>query len=154
MPIKKRNTEDWYLLCVFTLMAVMYIAFFIGLLGCSRQAPAAIPNPDIGPSGMPLYAHVNAARKGFTSECRLGGVQVYYKGNTTYICYKKPTTVEDNVYLLDACPGEGVVCVNNALYGPRGNSDLLYEFQPGFYKNTTTGYSCSFNVKPGCKVIR
>jgi len=152
MPIKKPTTEDKYLLCVFTVVTIVYLAFFMGLIGCTR-APAATAQ-EIGPSGLPLYSHVDPPRKGFTSECRLGGVAVYYKGNTTYVCYKKPRTAPDDVYIKELCPGEAGVCVNNALYAPRGNSDLLYEWTPGFYPRLTTGYSCSFNVKSGCEVTK
>lgn len=161
MPIKKPNANDLYLLSVFVLVTVIYIAFFMGLLGCTRTSTASEYDGTLGPVSMPLYEHVPAPPPGWISgsDCIFGGVEVFYKGNTTYVCYKQPTAAEDKVYLIEVCPGmagrgrsEQAVCVNNVVYGPRGESDLLYEFQPGPYENSKTGYSCSFKVKPGCEI--
>lgn len=154
---KNTNTPtDYYMLTVVALAAVAWLLFLFGALGCTRIA--AKEPVEFGPQGLPLYTHLPAPRPGWTNECPFGGVEVFYKGNTTYVCYRAPRLTEDRVFLVTACkrgnvgPDEAVVCVNGVLYGPRGTSDLLYEFQPGFYLNAKTGYSCSFNVKPGCIV--
>ena len=163
---------------VFSIVTIIYLAFFMSCLGCSSNQPNPYQQV-IMPTITPLIA-------GSRSDCVFGGVDISWNGTHTEICNgsngaqgpqgetgaagpQGPQGTSGNpgttIAIITFCQGvtpqypgifpEVGFCINGNIYAVySANDGFLAEIEPGVYQSDAISSVCTFRVLPNCQVTQ
>lgn len=154
--LKRDRADEIYMFCIFFIMTVIYVCFFLGCMGCSQTAPAPTV---VMPTVEPLIG-------GASSECPFGGAAITYNNHIIVICNGAPGANGIDltpITVIQLCPGttstyptdfpEVAFCIANKLYAVYSAHDgFLTEVPPGLYESNAVGSKCTFTILPNCVV--